>query len=61
MSQMPSKAAAESVKEKRIKFVIANLQFEMIKILSSCIITEKYPATSLVFNFNIIEMDADLI
>lgn len=58
---MPSKASAESVKERRMKFIIGNLQFEMQKILSSCILVEKYPATTLVFNFDIVELDADLL
>lgn len=61
MALMPSKAAAESVKERRMKFVVGNLQFEMQKILTSCILVEKYPATSLIFNFDIVELDSDLL
>lgn len=61
MAQMPSKGAADSIKEKRIKYLISNIQHEISKILSSCIIVEKYPASTLVFNFNIVELDSDLI
>ena len=58
---MGTKAAAESVKEKGIKLLISNLQTEMQKILSSCILTENYPATTIAFQFTILEMDSDLI
>ncbi len=61
MAQMASKASAESIKEKRIKFLIGNLQFELNKVLTSCILTENYPATSLTFTFSIVEMDSDLL
>eukprot|EP00347_Sterkiella_histriomuscorum_P022038 403331903 len=61
MSQMPSRGAAESVKERRMKFITGALQFEMQKVLQSCILIEKYPATSLVFQFDIVELDGDLI
>ncbi len=46
---MGTKAAAESVKEKGIKLLVSNLQTEMQKILSSCILTENYPATTIAF------------
>lgn len=61
MAQMPTKAAADSVKEKRMKFLISNLQFELVKVLSSVILVDKYPSTTLVFNFSIVEMDADVL
>ena len=56
-----TKAGAESVKEKRMRVLISNLQAEMQKILSSCILTENYPATTIAFQFTILEMDSDLI
>jgi hypothetical protein len=42
-------AGAESVKERRIKLVVSNIQAEVQKILSSCILTENYPATTIAF------------
>jgi ribonuclease PH len=56
-----TKAGAESIREKRIRSLINNLQTEMQKILSSCILTENYPATTIAFQFTILEMDSELL
>ena len=56
-----TKAGAESIKEKRIRLLISNLQTEMQKIISSCILTENYPATTIAFQFTILELDSDII
>jgi ribonuclease PH len=56
-----TKASAESIKEKRIRLLISNLSTEMQKILSSCILTENYPATTIAFQFTVLEMDSDLV
>ncbi|CDW85852.1 UNKNOWN [Stylonychia lemnae] len=61
MTQMATKGAAESIKERRMKFIIGNLKLEMQKILTSCILLEKYPATTLVFNYDIVELDSDIL
>ena len=58
---MATKGAAESVKERKMKFIINNLKSEMQKILQSCILIEKYPATTLIFNFDIVELDSDIL
>ena len=47
MDQAGSKAGSDSIKEKRLKGLTHNLQAELQKILSSCILTESYPATTI--------------
>lgn len=61
MSLIQQKTSADFLKEKRLKFIIGALQFELTKILTSCVITERYPATTISFNFRIVEMDSDII
>lgn len=56
-----TKGGADAVRERRIKSIINNMQTELQKIMSSCILTDNYPATTIAFNFQVIEMDADII
>ena len=56
-----TKAGAESIREKRVKLITSNLQQEMQKILSSCILTTEFPSTTIAFQFTVIELDSDLI
>jgi len=44
-----------------MKQVVGNLQFELVKVLTSIVLVENYPATTLAFNFNIIELDSDVL
>ena len=61
MGAMPTKGAAEAVKERKVKYLVSVLQQEIHKVLASCILTEQYPATTIAFNFHIVELDSDLL
>lgn len=61
LDQAGTKAAADSIREKRLKAITHNVQAELQKTLQSCILTESYPATTIAFNFQVIELDADLL
>ena len=51
LDQAGTKAASDSIREKRLKAITHNVQAELQKTLQSCILTESYPATTIAFNF----------
>lgn len=61
VDQIGTKAAADFAKERRMKSLVGNLSAELQKILSSCILTEQYPATTIAFQFTILELDSDIL
>ena len=61
LDQAGTKAASDSIREKRLKAITHNVQAELQKTFQSCILTESYPATTIAFNFQVIELDADLM
>lgn len=61
MDAMGTQASSDSVREKKVKLIQSTLQTELQKILSSCILTEQYPATTIAFQFTVVEMDSDLL
>jgi ribonuclease PH len=56
-----TQGGANFVSEKKIKDISLNLQTELQKIMSSCILTDLYPSTTIAFQFTVIEMDSDLL
>lgn len=58
---MSTKQSADMTREKKVKYLAGSLQQKLQTIYSSAILTEQYPVSTIVFNFTIIEMDADLL
>lgn len=58
---MGTKASGESVREKRIRLLTSNLSAELQKIFTSCILTDQYPATTIAFQFTVLEVDSELL
>lgn len=44
-----------------MKSLVGTLSAELQKILSCCILTEQYPATTIAFQFTILELDSDIL
>lgn len=61
MESIGTKGGAYSVKERAIRSLTQSLQSELSKVFSSCILTEMYPATTIAFQFTVIELDSDLL
>jgi ribonuclease PH len=61
MENIGTKGGADAAKERTIKNLLGGLQAEISKVFSSCILTELYPATTISFQFTIIELDSDLL
>ncbi len=61
MALMPTQSIAQTIQERTMKQLTSDLQQELVKILQSVVLVEEYPGTSLVFNFNITDMDSELM